>query len=54
MVEEGGLRVTTTLDLAKQEIAEQEIRYQLDRLAQVDARASQGAALTLPCPARSK
>jgi len=39
MVEQGGLRVWTTLDLDLQEIAENEVKYQIDRLAQVNARA---------------
>lgn len=40
MVEQGGLKVTTTLDLGKQIIAEEEIKFQLDRLAQRRAKAS--------------
>jgi 1A family penicillin-binding protein len=46
-VQEGGLRIYTTLDLNKQEIAEQEINYQLDRLAAARANASQAALVSL-------
>lgn len=47
MVEEGGLRVTTTLDLEKQKIAEEEIAFQLDRLAVAGANAHQAALLSM-------
>jgi 1A family penicillin-binding protein len=47
MVEEGGLKVTTSLDLNKQQIAEQEVGYQIDRLKQGNANASQAALLSL-------
>lgn len=46
-VQEGGLRIYTTLDLAKQQIAEQEINYQLDRLAAVHANANQAALVSM-------
>lgn len=39
MVEQGGLRVKTTLDMSLQEIAEEEVRYQLDRLKENNAKA---------------
>ncbi len=47
LVEEGGLRVTTTLDLDKQGIAEEEVGFQLDRLATVGANAHQAALLSM-------
>ncbi|MBU0708337.1 PBP1A family penicillin-binding protein [Patescibacteria group bacterium] len=39
MVEQGGLRVVTTLDMQLQKIAEEEVKYQLDRLAESNASA---------------
>lgn len=47
LVEEGGLRITTTLDLDVQRIAEEEVRFQVDRLMQAGANASQGALLSM-------
>ena len=47
LVEEGGLRVTTSLDLDKQKIAEEEVVFQLDRLAAAKANASQAALLSM-------
>lgn len=47
MVEEGGLRVTTTLDMKMQVTAEEEVRQQLDRLAAGHANASQASLLSL-------
>lgn len=47
LIEEGGLRITTTLDLNKQAIAEEEINFQLDRLGWAGANASQAALLSL-------
>lgn len=46
-LEEGGLRIYTTLDLNKQAIAEEEINNQLDRLAKANARASQAALVSM-------
>jgi 1A family penicillin-binding protein len=46
-VQEGGLRIHTTLDLGKQLIAEDEINKQLDRLAQANAQASQAALVSM-------
>lgn len=46
-VQEGGLRIYTTLDLNKQKIAEEEINFQLDRLAAAHANASQAALVSL-------
>lgn len=43
LVEQGGLRVTTTLDMGKQRIAEEEIRYQLERLANQNAQVNNQA-----------
>lgn len=40
LVEQGGLRVTTTLDYGKQKIAEEEVRKQIDALAKARANAS--------------
>lgn len=39
MVEQGGLKVTTTLDYEMQKIAEEEVRNQIDRLTQNNANA---------------
>jgi penicillin-binding protein 1C len=39
LVEQGGLRVTTTLDLKKQQIAEEEVRKQLENMAKSKANA---------------
>lgn len=47
LVEEGGLRITTTLDMEKQRIAEEEVNFQIDRLKQANANASQGALLSM-------
>src|SRR5690606_17586120 len=47
LVQEGGLRITTTLDLKNQRVAEEEVDFQLSRLATVGANASQGALLSL-------
>ncbi|MCA9390011.1 PBP1A family penicillin-binding protein [candidate division WWE3 bacterium] len=47
LVEQGGLRVTTTLDMGKQVIAEEEIGFQLDRLAQQAANASNQALISV-------
>ncbi len=47
MVEQGGLRITTTLDLSTQAVAEQEIGFQLDRMDRGGANANQAALLSL-------
>lgn len=47
MVEQGGLRVWTTLDLGKQIIAEEEIKFQLDRLEKAHANASNAGLISL-------
>lgn len=47
VIEQGGLRVTTTLDMGKQRIAEEEIKYQLERLAQQNANASNQALVSV-------
>ncbi|MCA9397667.1 PBP1A family penicillin-binding protein, partial [candidate division WWE3 bacterium] len=47
LVEQGGLRVTTTLDMGKQFIAEEEIGFQLDRLAAQGANAGNQALISI-------
>lgn len=47
LVEQGGLRVTTTLDFAKQKIAEEEISNQIDRLAQANANATNAGLISV-------
>lgn len=46
-VEQGGLKVTTTLDMGKQIIAEEEVRFQLDRLAQRKANVNNQALVSV-------
>lgn len=45
LVEQGGLRVTTTLDLTKQKIAEEEVTKQLEKLSQANAHATSAGLL---------
>jgi len=47
LVEQGGLKVTTSLDYELQKIAEEEVRYQIDRLAQAGANAGNGALVSI-------
>ena len=47
LVEQGGLRVTTTLDLDKQKIAEEEIHNQIDRLAKANANATNAGLISV-------
>ncbi len=47
MVEQGGLRVTTTLDIEKQVIAEEEVRFQIERLAAQNAKANNQALISV-------
>lgn len=47
LVEQGGLRVTTTLDLGKQKIAEEEIHNQIDRLAKSNANATNAGLISV-------
>ncbi|MBM4402086.1 MAG: transglycosylase domain-containing protein, partial [Candidatus Cloacimonetes bacterium] len=47
MVEQGGLRVWTTLDLGKQVIAEEEVKFQLDRLKKANANASNAGLIAI-------
>lgn len=47
LVEQGGLRVTTTLDYELQKMAEEEVRFQIDRLAQANANARNGALVSI-------
>ena len=47
LVEQGGLRVTTTLDWDKQKIAEEEIDKQIERLAQANANATNAGLISV-------
>ncbi len=47
LVEQGGLKVTTTLDLDKQVIAEEEIHNQIDRLAKAHANATNAGLISV-------
>ena len=47
LVERGGLRVTTTLDYAKQKIAEEEVRKQIDALAKSRANATNAGLISV-------
>lgn len=47
LVEQGGLKVTTTLDFGKQKIAEEEIHNQIDRLAKANANATNAGLISV-------
>src|SRR5690606_7488468 len=47
LVEQGGLRVTTTLDYSKQKIAEEEIDNQIQRLAEGNANATNAGLISV-------
>ncbi|KKP86374.1 MAG: hypothetical protein UR87_C0021G0003 [candidate division CPR3 bacterium GW2011_GWE2_35_7] len=47
LVEQGGLQVTTSLDYEMQKIAEEEVRFQIDRLASQNANARNGALVAI-------